>query len=171
MVVEIFELTTFLLDDEDVARKITPHFGIIILVHKLNQRGKQKIPFMIIPTQEKETEEFFLDQLSKVQCGSYDSDLSFIKFIFKIQMGQSFKEFSLVLIIKPDFEKKFMEIWPEVLPNSMKPSILDNELKSEQTFQRKASEISVRFEDRAEFYEEKICEKVEIMMSLSRKRN
>ena len=163
MVVEIFELTTFLTDDEDVARKITPHFGIIILVHKLNQRGKQKIPFMIIPTQEKETEE--------VQCGSYDSDLSFIKFIFKIQMGQSFKEFSLVLIIKPDFEKKFMEIWPEVLPNSMKPSILDNELKSEQTFQRKASEISVRFEDMAEFYEEKICEKVEIMMSLSRKRN
>ena len=69
-----------------------------------------------------------------------------------------------MLIIKPDFEKKFMEIWPEVLPNSMKPSILDNELKSEQTFQRKASEISVRFEDMAEFYEEKICEKVEIMM-------
>ena len=164
MVVEIFELTTFLLDDEDVARKITPHFGIMILVHKLNQRGKQKIPFMIIPTQEKETEEFFLDQLSKVQCGSYDSDLSFINFSFKIQMGQSFKEFSLMLIMEPDFEKKFMEIWPEVLPNSMKPSILDNELKSEQTFQRKASEISVRFEDMAEFYEEKICEKVEIMM-------
>ena len=59
MVVEIFELTTFLTDDEDGARKITPHFGIIIFVHKFNQRGKQKIPFFIIPTQEEETEEFF----------------------------------------------------------------------------------------------------------------
>ena len=165
MVVEIIELTSFLTDDEDVAQKLTQHFGIIIFVHKLNQREKQKLPFLIIPTQEKVTEEFHLNQLSKVQCGSIKNGLSFIKFTLNIQKGQ---ESNLMLIVQPVFETKFMEIWSKVLPNSKRPRIIDEEkLKSDQTFLRKSSEISARYEDLARDYGKQISSmRDQMMMSL-----
>ena len=42
MVLEIFEVDTVMTDDDDLAQKVTPHFGIIIFVHKSIQGGKQK---------------------------------------------------------------------------------------------------------------------------------
>ena len=165
MVVEVIEINYFLTDDEDVAQKLIKHFGIIIFVHKINQRQNSKLPFLIIPTQEKETEEFFLDQLSKVQCGSIKNGLSFIKFTLKIQQGQCLKESNLMLIVQPAFETKFMEVWTKILPNSKKPRTLDEEkLKSEQTFLSKASVISNRFEDLTEYYGKQISSMRDQMM-------
>ena len=156
MVLEIFELTSFYTDDEDVFQKVTPHFGIIIFVHKSNQGGKQKLPFLIIPTQKKETQDFFLDQLSKVHCGFKDniSGLPFIKFTFKIQQGKSLKESNLLLVVE---HGKFLEIWSKVLPHSKRPriKISKGELKSRLAILRKANEISKIYEDLTQFYNEK----------------
>ena len=168
MVVEVIEIDNFLTDDKDVAQKLIKHFGIIIFVHKINQRQNSKLPFLIIPTQEKETEEFFLDQLSKVQCGSIKNGLSFIKFTLKIQQGQCLKESNLMLIVQPAFETKFMEVWTKILPNSKKPRILDEEkFKSEQTFLSKAFDISDEFKDLTEYYGKQISSmRDQIMLSL-----
>ena len=168
MVVEIIELTYFLTDDEDVAQKLIKHFGIIIFVHKTNQRDKLQLPFLIIPTQEKETEEYFLDQLSNVQSGSLRNGLSFIKFTFKIPQGQCSKESNLMLILQPAFETKFMEIWSKVLPYSKRPQIIDEgKLKSEHTFLGKASEITDKFEELTKYYGKQISSvRDQTMMSL-----
>ena len=159
MVLEIFELTTFHTDDEDLAQKLIPHFGIIIFVHKSNQGGKQQLPFLIIPTQKKETQEFFLDQLSKVYCGggflNNIGGLPFIKFTLKIQQGLSLKESNVFLMLKPEFVERFLEIWPKVLPNSKRPrtKITSEELKSEPAILRKATEISKRYKVLTQLYE------------------
>merc|ERR1712150_27848 len=82
-----------------------------------------------------------------------------------IQKGQ---ESNLMLIVPPIFETKFMEIWSKVFPNSKKPRVIDEEkLKSEQTFLRKSSEISARYEALARDYGIQISSmRDQMMMSL-----
>ena len=171
MVLEIFKVTTVMTDDDDLAQKVTPHFGIIIFVHKSNQGGKQKIPFLIIPTQKKEREEFFLEQLSKVDCGflmkennENEKGLPFIKFTLK---GLSLKESNLIFLFeKPEFVMKFAEIWSEVLPHSKRPrtKITDEESRLLEMIVIKADEISTRYDDLSRFYQEKMSSKRDLMM-------
>ncbi len=174
MVLEIIELSAFSTDDEDLAQKVIKHFGIIIFVHKSNQNDKQKLPFLIIPTQERETEEFFLEQLSDVQYGSFKNGRIFVKFTLKMEKkrkrGEFFKESNLMLIFQSAFEEKLIEILSykvKVLPDSTRPRILDEESILEKTFLRESSEITLKYQDLNKYYEkQRSSMRDQIMMSL-----
>ena len=162
MVVEVIEISSYMTDEEEIAGRIYKHVGIVIFVHKSKQR--EKLPFMIIPTQEKKSEEFFREQLTKVQCGSTKDGFSFVK----LTLRHALKEIELMLIVKPTFETKFMEVWRKLLPNSKRPQKIDEErLKSNSTFFRKASEISLSYEKLANHYGKQISSmEDQVMMSL-----